>query len=506
MKAIILARVSTEMQEDGFSLDAQLDRLRKYCSRNNMTIVKEYDITESSTKGKRPRFYEMINFIKKQNEKIAIVVDAVDRLQRGFKETPMLDDLINKKKIELHFIRENMIINEDSKHMQRIMWDMCVLMAKSYVGALAENVKRSENKMLEEGLLPGTCPLGYLNVDNIDKRKKVILDPQRSHLVKKLFEEYSTGLYSMDEMVKKSKEWGLTNRSGKYMNKAQFAQLIQNPFYYGVMRFAKKKYNHIYDRLIDKTLFDKCEEVRTGKCKRTSKHTKMPFTFRGMVRCKHCGCLFSPEIKKEKYIYMRPSPIKHCPHCVLVNENLLLDAVEQYLSSIKFDNDIKSVLAKKLKNHYNVKNGNTYYQLNKCMEEIETIKNNQNKLLDLLITNTIDKETYHLKNNEYENSKIEIENRLEKIKQPKVNIDEAIDNILNFGDNSYNIFKSVKTDEKRKILNLIFSNFILDGKNVEISMRKAYNLLSETRGCIEWWVLMDSNQRPDRYERPALTN
>ena len=75
---------------------------------------------------------------------------------------------------------------------------------------------------------------------------------------------------------------------------------------------------------------------------------------------------------------MRPSPIKHCNHCVLVNENLLLDSVEQYLSSIKFDDDIKSVLAKKLKNHYNVKNGNTYYHLNKCMEETETIKINHN--------------------------------------------------------------------------------------------------------------------------------
>ena len=129
------------------------------------------------------------------------------------------------------------------------------------------------------------------------------------------------------------------------------------------------------------------------------------------------------------------------------------------------------------------------------MEEIETIKNNQNKLLDLLITNTIDKETYHLKNNEYENSKIEIENRLEKIKQPKVSIDEAIDNILNFSENSYNIFKSVKTDEKRKILNLIFSNFILDGKNVEISMRKAYNLLSEIGGCIEWWAITTQKEK-----------
>lgn len=27
-----------------------------------------------------------------------------------------------------------------------------------------------------------------------------------------------------------------------------------------------------------------------------------------------------------------------------------------------------------------------------------------------------------------------------------------------------------------------------------------------TRGVFLWWAQMDSNQRPDRYERPALTN
>ena len=42
MKAVILARVSTEMQEDGFSLDAQLDRLRNYCSFKGLEIAKEF--------------------------------------------------------------------------------------------------------------------------------------------------------------------------------------------------------------------------------------------------------------------------------------------------------------------------------------------------------------------------------------------------------------------------------------------------------------------------------
>ena len=42
MDAVLLARVSTEMQEDGFSLDAQLDRLRTYCAKKELNIIKEF--------------------------------------------------------------------------------------------------------------------------------------------------------------------------------------------------------------------------------------------------------------------------------------------------------------------------------------------------------------------------------------------------------------------------------------------------------------------------------
>lgn len=44
----------------------------------------------------------------------------------------------------------------------------------------------------------------------------------------------------MDELVKKSKQWGLKNRkSGNPMTKSQFASVLQNPFYYGVMFYNK---------------------------------------------------------------------------------------------------------------------------------------------------------------------------------------------------------------------------------------------------------------------------
>ena len=493
MKAVILARVSTEMQEDGFSLDAQLDRLRRYCERHNLDIIQEYNITESSTKGKRPQFNEMLTFVKKQRERIAVVVDAVDRLQRSFKETPILNDLIEQGKIELHFLREAMVVNDRTKNTQKVMWDMCVLMAKAYVGALADNVKRAEEKMLKEGLLAGPAPIGYLNTRDENGKKTIIIDPDRGHFIKKLFEEYSTGLFSMDELVKKSKSWGLRNKTTAHnpISKSQFANILQNPFYYGVMYYNQEYHPHCYEKLISKELFDKCTEVRTGKFKRTSKHTKEPYIFRGLVRCKHCGCLLSPYTKKDKYVYLRHTDLKNCEHCNNVSEKVLLKDVEKSLASIHFDDDLKAALAVRLKKQYEATHGNTYYQLEKNRNELADIEENQKKLLDLLIAGTVPAEVYRSKNAEYETAKIELQAKIEKLQTPDTSVERAIDKVLNFSQNSFAIFKSSQIEEKRRILNIVFANFFMDGKNPEISMRKNFKLLSKIGACEDWCTRVD---------------
>ena len=510
MKAVILARVSTEMQEDGFSLDAQLDRLRNYCLNRNLEVLKEFTFVESSFKGKRTKFYEAINFVKKISGKTAIVVDTVDRLQRSFNEFPLLTELVNQEKIELHFYKENLIISKNSKSSDLAMWQMQILSANMYVNSTRDNVKRSEEKMLKEGLLPGPAPIGYLNVRDEKGKKTIIIDPDRGPLVKKLFEEYATGLFSMDELVKKSKQWGLKNRkSGNPITKAQFADILQNPFYYGVMYYNKSYFPHIYEKLISKELFDKCTEIRTGKFKRTSKHTKEPYIFRGLVRCKHCGCLLSPYTKKDKYVYLRHTDLKHCEHCNNISEKVLLKDVEKHLSSIHFDDDLKSALAIRLKKQYEATHGNTYYQLEKNRNELADVEKNQKKLLDLLIAGTVPAEVYRSKNAEYETAKIELQAKIEKLQMPDTSVERAIDKVLNFSQNSFAIFKSSQIEEKRRILNIVFANFFMDGKNPEISMRKNFSLLSNLGGCKDWCPGEDSNFHCLRQHAPeacASTN
>ncbi|WP_075882642.1 recombinase family protein [Candidatus Protochlamydia sp. W-9] len=103
MKAIILARVSSKDQEKGQSIPAQVRRLTEYVERRKIEIEKVFQITESSSKDTRKQFDEIIKLVRKHRTKVALITDTVDRLQRSFRETPILDELRRQGKLELHF-------------------------------------------------------------------------------------------------------------------------------------------------------------------------------------------------------------------------------------------------------------------------------------------------------------------------------------------------------------------------------------------------------------------
>lgn len=227
-KAIILVRVSSREQKEGYSIDAQLTRLRKYCEQKGLEIIKEFVIVESSTRGEREKFHEMINFIKKQKESINLVCDKVDRLQRSFKEMPIIDELRKSRKLILHFFVEGQILDANSNSSQIMAYQMYIMMAESYTNSISDNVKRSFERMRQEGKITGTAPIGYLNKNDGRGKTDIILDPDRAFLVKRIFEEYATGLYSMQEIRKKTIEWNLKNKtkSDTYLSVSQIEKIL----------------------------------------------------------------------------------------------------------------------------------------------------------------------------------------------------------------------------------------------------------------------------------------
>ena len=485
MKAVILARVSSKEQEEGHSLDAQLKLLQEYCSRKNLKVIKSFRIIESSTKGERKEFKEMLNYINTQKEPIALVCHKVDRLQRSFNEYHLLNEPLQKGKLELHFTNDNTVINKNASSQAKMMWNMNIVMAQSYTDAISDNVKRSQKKKLEEGTILGEAPLGYINTVDDNGKKTVRVDIQRNHFIKRIFEEYSTGLYSLNTLKEMATDWGLTSKTGKKLAKNQIGSIIDNPFYYGDMKVKGLLYPHIYQTTISKELWNTCQDVRKGKKKDYSKETKTDFIFKGLIKCKKCGCTISPEIKKGKYVYLRPNTKKGCD-CKQITEKYALEVVEKVLESISIPEDMLIAFKETLKTSANSKKEFNEQSVKSLELRSHNVQKQLDKLLNLLLADSITQDVYDKKNQEL---RAELHNINEQVKQ-YMDADEqfsiTVQYMLDIASKSHELFKSSGNDKKRRILNIVFSNLYLNGKILEFSMRKPFDKLVNLPKGLNW--------------------
>ena len=176
--------VSSREQEEGYSLDAQKDRSTTYCRAKGLEILAVFEIVESSTRGTREQFYEMINFVKRQKSCIALVCDKVDRLQRSFREVPVLEELRKSRKIELHFVTEGQMLNAKSNSSQIMSYQCFVMMAESYTNNISDNVCRSLEEMRKKGKWAHHAPVGYKNVRDANGNSDIVLDEDTISLLR----------------------------------------------------------------------------------------------------------------------------------------------------------------------------------------------------------------------------------------------------------------------------------------------------------------------------------
>ena len=520
-RAIIFARVSSREQEQGQSIDAQLNNLREYCKRNDFDIIKQFSITESSTKGDRKKFIEMLDFVKKQPSKIIIVADCVDRIQRSFRESIELGDLADKNKIEIHFVRENLIISAESNTSDRMRWDFSVMAAKTYVGNLRDNVKRSMQYNWNRGKWQGYAPLGYINtIDPETKKTTVELDPERAPLVKKLFEEYATGMYSLEGITQWARIHNLTTRGNrnhppKPLSKSNIYLVLQKEFYHGIMIIKGKPMPHNHPKLISKELFDKVQDILNGKSRLPAKNRygDSPFIFRGLVRCGTCGCTMSPELHTKKsgkqYTYLKCSHLHKNCNQKPVNEQTILQQLERELfGKFRLSPDGIKSLQKEVRKKLEQESDFRQYSQSGIRANISKLNNRKQRMIDIFADGDIDKDTYRHTITSIDSEISMLNDTLLKYEEADTDIAETVDNIIEIAGNPSFFMQSSKIHEKRALLNLLFSNSTINGKSLCFSLKKPFDLLLNQRDCSMWWEWLDSNQlrlKPtDLQSAPAL--
>lgn len=146
-KVIIYARVSSREQEkEGYSIPAQIKLLKDYAQKHNMDITEVFQEAESASKAGRRQFDNMLNFINEQKDIQDILVEKTDRLYRNLKDYSKIDELLEAKGYNIHLVKENEILNKDSRSQAKFIHGIKALISKNYSDNLSEEVKKVKEK------------------------------------------------------------------------------------------------------------------------------------------------------------------------------------------------------------------------------------------------------------------------------------------------------------------------------------------------------------------------
>ena len=462
------------MQEEGLSLLAQSNRLQDYAERKGLEVIKTFEIVESSTHGERKQFMEMINFCKKQKETIAIVADTVDRVQRSFKESVLLDELMRKDKIELHFYREGMVLNSKSTSVDIMRWDFSVMGAKAYVLQLSENVRRSNEQKNKNGEITGQAPLGYENY--IDERGKKFVRPKEpeASIIKQLFEMYSLGNTSVAELVHYANIMGLKSRKGAPVSVNTINYLLTNPFYYGEMRTFRGFMPHVYKPIITKELWDTCQEQKAIRAGDIGKYSPKPMIFKGIVRCGITNRTCPTELKKGKFPYV--VCWKSDKTRIYVREDELVKRISSVLNRVKLPNDVIIELQKEMKSSKGAERKFYAQEIKRLREEQDKLKQKLDNLFDLRLEGELDRETFDLKRNEIQVKINRLKNKVTAHEKADNSFDETVLGLLDITTQAGYIFdKSQNLELKRMLLKFVFESLMLTEGVLSYKLKFPFN-------------------------------
>ena len=298
LRYFIYCRKSSESEDrQVLSIESQLNELKNLSQRLNLKVVGIFTEAQSAKSPGRPQFNEMIKRIYKR-EAEGIICWKLDRLARNPLDGGQIIWMLQKSIIKHIQTFDRSYSPEDNVLLMSVEFGM----ANQFILDLSKNVKRGLKTKAEKGWYPGPVPLGYLNDKSGEKgSKKIIKDPERFALVKKMWKLMLSGNYTPPRIADIAyKKWGLTNLKGEPIARSTIYRIFSNPFYCGWFEFPKGSgnwYKGNHEPMITCEQYDKVQVLLGREEKARLKKHEFPFT--GLIRCGECGAMITAEEKRQ---------------------------------------------------------------------------------------------------------------------------------------------------------------------------------------------------------------
>ena len=300
--AISYLRVSTQGQaergggaDEGFSIPAQREANKRKALSMGAIVGKEFvDRGASARSADRPELKKMLEYIKGNKDRVDfVIVHKVDRLARNRGDDVDITRALQDADVQLVSASESI----DNTPSGMLLHGIMSSIAEFYSRNLSTEVKKGMAEKVKSGGTPTKAPLGYRNIRGYDDKgrrdSRVEVDTERAQLIELAFKEYATGNWSLATLAEHLAELGLATPDtpklpSKPITKKQLSNILNNPYYRGVVAYNGALYPGRHEAIIDEKTWDKVQEILKSHIngERTRIHEHY---LKSTVYCGKCG-------------------------------------------------------------------------------------------------------------------------------------------------------------------------------------------------------------------------
>ncbi len=249
LKCFIYTRVSTELQLDGYSLEAQRERVKKEATHRGMKVIGEYSDEGKSGKNVsgRPEFQQMLNDISRMNADSRpdyVLVFKLSRFGRNAADT--LSSLQFMEDYGVH-----LLCVEDGIDSAGAAGKLMISVLAAVAEIERENIKEQtmagrEQKARNGEWNGGFAPFGYKLVYNDRNRGELQIDEIEAELVRIMFDKFVNTDMGLAGVAKYMNESGyrkpLRNNSSVERFSSHFVkEVIDNPIHIGKIAYGRRR-------------------------------------------------------------------------------------------------------------------------------------------------------------------------------------------------------------------------------------------------------------------------
>lgn len=314
-KCYIYIRVSTAMQVEGYSLEAQKERLTKFAAFQEMEVVREY--CDAGKSGKsitgRPEFTKMLQDIAESEEDIDfILVFKLSRFGRNAADVLNSLQYIQDYGVNLICVEDGIDSSKDSGKLTITVLSAVAEIERENI--LVQTMEGRKQKAREGKWNGGQAPFGY-TLDS--KNSTLIVNPEEAEMVRLIFDKFVHMDMGADTICDYLNQHGYSKKRVRDQEVSHFTRsflmrVLDNPVYTGKIAYGKSatekvkgsrdEYKRVktddylladglHDAIIDEETWEAARQKRkrTGQRWVKTHSLEHEHILSGIIKCPLCG-------------------------------------------------------------------------------------------------------------------------------------------------------------------------------------------------------------------------